>query len=118
MDPGAHEDDRDAPVAVVVVRHGVAVRTRRRYGELVADLGGRQGHPVDEDVAALAVASDHRDGLEVRTVETAYDAGFEALLEQGHLEVVAHTTVDSNEGGRTPLDRRDAIDRRGGLGDH
>src|SRR5262249_31882534 len=89
-EPVAHEDDWDTSIAVVVVRHRVAVRARRRYCQQVADLGIRQLRTVDEDVATLAVSSDHGDCLEVRTVETADDAGFETLLEQSHLEVVTH----------------------------
>src|SRR4051812_16372710 len=86
----AGEDHRDPAVAVVVVRHGEAVGARGGYGEQVADCGRGEVDPVDQHVAALAVAADDRHVLKTGTVEAPDDAGLEALVEQGDLEVVAH----------------------------
>ena len=51
-------------------------------------------------------------------VEPVRDAGLEALVEQRHLEVVAHAAVDGDERDLPALDGDDAVERRGGGGDH
>src|SRR5215218_9050829 len=95
--PVGREHDRDAEGPVVVVRHREAVRARRRHGEQVADARHGEADAVDEHIAALAVSAHDRDGLAAGAVQPVGYPRLEALVEQRHLEVVAHAAVDGDE---------------------
>src|SRR5215213_9630766 len=116
--PVACEDDRDPPVAVVVVGHREAVGPGRGDGEQVVHRRGREGDPLHKHVAALTVPAHNSDPLGIGPVEAAHDSRLEALPEQRHLEVVAHPAVNGDEGDRPTLDGVDAVDRRRRLADH
>src|SRR3954447_2218829 len=106
------KDHRDAAGPVVVVRHREAVGPGRRDGEYVADARRVEADALDEDVAALAVTADDGDLL-AGGLEPSGEAGLEALVEQRHLQVVAHAAVDGDERDVAALDGDDAVERRG-----
>src|SRR4051794_28374226 len=117
----AYEQDRGARDEVVVRRHRVAVRTRDRRGEHVADrdVDGdmRVAH---QQVALLAVLAGHRDHQRARRVGARRNGRLVRGAVGGGARFVAHAAVDRDvrAHAREVLDGPDGVEgEAGGRGD-
>ena len=113
--PSRAEDHRRARHAVVVVRHRVAVRARRRRHDDVARARVVEQRLADHDVARLAVLARERD---VRgAAEAIGDVGAVARAVEHRPQVVGHAAVDRDPGRDVALDADHAVERDAAVGD-
>src|SRR3954451_5183010 len=115
----AAEDHRRARNAVVVARHRVAVRARRRGHQHVADRGGGEHRVADEDVAGLAVHAGNRRQAVGRRGGAVGDQGFVAGAVEHRSHVVGHAAVDGDVGADAGdlLDGADSVGGDAGVAD-
>jgi len=92
------EHHRNASGTVVLIRHRVAVRTRDRNRQEIADNRILKRDRVDQLITGFAMPSNHADQL--TATNAINQRGLEPLPVQGHLKVVSHAAVDGDMGDR------------------